>query len=379
MMTSFQRPHRARARSHRARGWTLVETAVSVSLLALTALAVNDLMGRAATVITDEESQDRMSKASDALTGWSYVYFALPQPSLATAAAWGADYRQGRLPSDRLGLELDAPMNYVVPKALTVVPSHPQWPADPLNWLSKEDSNFAPRTRANGMDLCRNLLEAQRTKAAWSDGRQVAFGVQEAAVLDSNSGPPTFAQPPQASTSATVNGQSMPTRLTGHIELANDLGCVDRAVALSLAVKSASVAQDTLNLSRRTGQFLDGEAELTAHMSAVSAWRETNEGLYRAVTLVKDAGLVALSIGGETTVGTIVETTAAAAAVAVEVADIAAYIVGLTKLKETTLALGKSVKGTFKPNADAMTLAAAEVLHAQAARLKELDEKGVRP
>lgn len=268
--------------THAARGFSLVEMAVVLTILGTIGLAMWRLLpvaGQAASSASGPAVL--LSRAEQAVIGFARLHGRLPCPDTAGNGLenCASPAQTGWLPARSLGIVLPQRLRYGVSRQntggvnLTAAQARftPDWPARPeppefpewpksLAWPNDSSSEV------NGLDLCAGLRSAARAPGASAlvgapGGVPLAFALAHPGAIDAdgdgnpfdgaNTGAGTIADP---STAHSTTYDDL-TRTVGFGRLAAGLGCVEKLSAAQAAHRSAWADYDHYRIAVAYEQF----------------------------------------------------------------------------------------------------------------------------
>lgn len=253
-------------------GWILIESALTLSLVAVltvtTFTAIDRIQGRLA---SDLALQD-LERSENALVGYAQAHARLPAPDDGAPSATRPGYVEGWLPLDALGLSSTRRMRYIVEASLLHAP--PPYDPDPLRLTA---GRIGARGTINGLDLCWQLMRLERAGTALPGGMRLGFGIQQA--VWPHSGAPFDASQmwlEDASPGTPPAGVRLDTRTRGPGEFAATLGCFERFSRLSAGVRSTAAALDLLRLARQEMTLRQLNLDLIEDSLLNMKWRLIN-------------------------------------------------------------------------------------------------------
>ncbi|TWI06219.1 type II secretory pathway pseudopilin PulG [Luteimonas cucumeris] len=226
-----------RRNRNRNGGWSLVELAVVLAVIAVLGLVLWRVLPLAPKVAADEIAARELASAEQALLGYALAHNRLPAPVGA-----------GLLPVDTLGLPSRMKLRYQVQAALTTAPDDDFKPLLPPELVPTVPTP-AP-TQVNGLDLCMTLKSISEFPLPDMQGVPTAFALM-------HTGPAGHDQAKSMSF-ALPGSADLGTRkvvAVGPGELASRLACPDRVARTHGAVRSAYAAYDMARIAQEYQEF----------------------------------------------------------------------------------------------------------------------------
>ncbi len=224
-----------------AGGWSLVEMAVVLVIMAAIGLALWRFLPLAPKVAADDVAQRELAQAEQALLGHVLAYARLPAPAIENGMAV--------LPVDTLGLPPSLKLRYQVQPSLTVSPG------DTFSPMLPPAVGAVPATptlsaEVNGLDFCMALKGAGALSLTGMDGIPTAFALMHGgpAGHDSFAGA-AFALPG----SEGIGERSV--LAVGPGEFASRLGCPDRVAQAHGGARAAYAAYDLAQAADEYDRF----------------------------------------------------------------------------------------------------------------------------
>lgn len=233
--------------AHHQSGWTLLELAVVLVVMALLATVLLPLLPLGARLSAEEQAQRDMQQAEQALLGYLRTHLRLPMADVNVDGKEDAAY-SGLLPVSTLGLSSDVRLGYRVNTQLVSLPTANAY-APPLPVVAGVN---AP-TDTNGLDLCVKLGITQRLANSVATV-EAGTGFQLVAGIGSDG------QMPDISVFAVPNApaSSSPDLIRSALgvgELYARLGCPDRVARTHAAAQAAVSAQSAVQLAQLQHEF----------------------------------------------------------------------------------------------------------------------------
>lgn len=221
--------------SGRQRGWSLVELAIALLIMAVVGLLTWALLPLGRQVYEKDLLDRDLRQVEEALVGYALAHARMPAPVVEKGMPM--------LPVQELGLPARLKMPYQVQPALTQPATDRFAPVLPP---PLDGSAATPPAQVNGLDFCMALKEQSTASLAGMQGVPTAFAVMHGGPAGDSRGlhatfvlPGSSAQGPRA------------VRAIGPGELAARLGCPDR---ISRTLAAASGAYAAYDLARIAGQ-----------------------------------------------------------------------------------------------------------------------------
>ena len=244
----------------RQRGWSLVELAVVLLVLALLSVTVVRIVPVTRQVAEGDRVQRDMTLAEEALLGHARARNRLPMADADGDGKEDAGAQTGWLPVRTLGLPSSLRLKYQLASALSATPSNRFQPAYP----PATGAPTAP-VNINGLDYCWLLARQQGAPASPMPG----LGMPAAFAL-AHPGPAGHdhdsAQPFVLPGSDQPGAKPHMVRAVGIGELSARLACPDRVARVQGAARAALVAYDLRRIAGEYERFRDFDvdtAELT--------------------------------------------------------------------------------------------------------------------
>ncbi len=238
--------------SHRqGAGWTLVELAVVLIVVALLTIIALPLLPLGARMSEEELAARRMQEAEQALLGYALSNFRLPMADIDDDGIEDGGALSGRLPVATLGLSDDTPMAYSVNAFL----------ASPVNAglynpsLPALDGQPAPPMLANGLDLC-----VQLGQLLVPTGGSIPPAFALAHRLPDGAGNSLLTTNLPGTADGAASGLLSTALGTG--ELYSRLGCTDRLARAWAAAQSARTANSQYRLAEQHVAIRDFYVEI---------------------------------------------------------------------------------------------------------------------
>ena len=232
---------------HDQSGWTLLELAVVLVVMALLATVLLPLLPLGARLSAEEQAQRDMQQAEQALLGYLRTHLRLPMADADGDGKEDAIY-SGLLPVSTLGLSSAVRVGYRVNTQLVSLPSTNAY-APPLPLVPGVDA----AADSNGLDLCVKLGITQRLANDVAT-LEAGTGFQLVAGIGSDG------QMPDISSFAIPNAPAShsPDLLRSALgvgELYARLGCPDRVTRAYASAQAAVSAQSAVQLADLQHQF----------------------------------------------------------------------------------------------------------------------------
>lgn len=234
-------------RSHRQSGWSLLELAVVLGVMALLATVLLPLLPLGARLSAEEQAQRDMQQAEQALLGYLRTHLRLPMADVNRDGKEDAAY-SGMLPVSTLGLSSDVRLGYRVNTLLVSLPAANGY-APPLPVVAGVDA----AADSNGLDLCAKLGTTQRLASGVATV-EAATGFQLVAGIGSDGQMPDIAAFAVPNAPASHDPGLIRSAL-GVGELYARLGCADRLARAQAAAQAAVSAQSAVQLAQLQHAF----------------------------------------------------------------------------------------------------------------------------
>lgn len=344
----------------RSGGWSLVELAVVLAVLAVLGMVLWRVLPLAPQIAAGDHAQRELARAEQALVGYVLANHHLPEP----VSVDGLDM----LPVQALGLPSTVRLRYQVPATLTADPGNPFVLALPAG-------NVVP-ARSNGLDFCMVLKQASLndTTVGGMQGVATAFALMHPGQVGHDSA---------ASAGFALPGSSdlgvRQVLAVGPGELASRLACPDRVARTRATARAANAAHELALVADRYQQFRvfavqvaemnhDNAETGVAFASFDVAW-----GVFCEVVAIlqEAAGWPPDPLGIATGIASHVSATAQ---LAIAVANVVLAADGLSQANED-LDTANQQKAAADANLTRMQMLESQMVD----RAKHLDEEGLQP
>ncbi|MDH5821598.1 hypothetical protein QFW77_01135 [Luteimonas sp. RD2P54] len=233
--------------AHRQAGWSLVELAVVLLVMALLSVALVQVLPLGRQVSAADAMQRDLLQAEEALVGHARAHLRLPNADADGDGIEDPGAIVGWLPTRALGLPPGRRVHYRLPQPLAA--------ASPGNRFQPEHPPAATPAPApvNGLDFCASLAAEQAAAAPMAGlGVPAAFALAHAGGAGhERMAAPQFALP---GSEAAVSGRP-PVAALGLGELAARLACPDRVARVQGGARAAMAAYDIRRVAERYLEF----------------------------------------------------------------------------------------------------------------------------